>query len=107
MADNGAVDDDLEPADDTPGAMTQDSPGTINAKAQGASIIQVEMGASKHLLLILWLSSFISALAVAGLVATCLFIYKNIGYTAVLEYDLMDLRAKVGEAHENTPEVEE
>jgi hypothetical protein len=67
----------------------------------------MDSGAAKavvdRVLSALWWSSFFSAAAVVGLIATCFFIYKNIGYTAVLEYDLMDLRAKMGLAHENTP----
>lgn len=82
-----------------------DSPGALDVKADGASLIQVELGLGKNAILLLWISSFISGIAVVGLIATCFFIYKNIGYTAVLEYDLMDLRSKVGAAHENTPEV--
>ena len=87
--------------------VTADSPHAINARAEGASIIQVDLGVTKAVMAILWISALISGMAMAGLVATCFFIYKNIGYTAVLEYDLMDLRAKVGQAHENTPVVEE
>lgn len=77
---------------------------SIRSEAQGASIIQVELGASKWLIVVLWLSALVSGLAAAGLIGAMLFIRANIGYTAVLEYDLMDLRAKMGLAHENTPE---
>ena len=85
------------------------SPGAVRSKTEGggASIVQVELGLGKSALAVLWISALISGLAVAGLIGTMLFIRANIGYTAVLEYDLMDLRAKVGEAHENTPEVDE
>lgn len=83
------------------------SRGSIHSAAQGASIIQVEVGASKWLIVVLWFSALISGLAVAGLIAAILFVRANIGYTAVLEYDLMDLRAKMGLAHENTPAPEE
>lgn len=76
---------------------------SVESHAQGASIIQVELGASKPLIVLLWLSAFVSAAAVVGLIGAILFIRGNIGYTAVLEYDLMDLRAKMGQAHENTP----
>ena len=83
--------------------INQHSP-SVHSHARGASIIQVELGASKYLMVVMWLSALICGLAVAGLVAAVLFIRANIGYTAVLEYDLMDLRAKMGQAHENTPE---
>lgn len=87
--------------------VTADSPHTINARAAGASVIQVDLGMTKAAMAVLWISSLISGMALAGLIATCFFIYKNIGYTAVLQYDLFDLRAKVGEAHENTPVIED
>lgn len=84
------------------GEITQHSP-SVHSHAQGASIVQVELGASKALIVLLWLSAFFSAAAAIGLIAAIMFIRGNIGYTAVLEYDLMDLRAKMGLAHENTP----
>jgi len=90
-----------------PVAMTQDSPNAINARANGASIVQVQLGADKWLMVALWISTLISGIAIAGLIATAMFIRANIGYTAVLEYDLMDLRAKTGYAHENTVEPEQ
>jgi hypothetical protein len=85
------------------------SPGAVRSKTEGggASIVQVELGLGKSALAVLWISALVSGLAVAGLIAAMMFIRANIGYTAVLEYDLMDLRAKVGEAHENTPEIDE
>ena len=87
--------------------MTNESPNSINARSGGAQFIQVEHGISKHLLVAFWISALVSGLAVAALIACAFFIRANIGYTAVLEYDLMDLRAKTGYAHENTPEPEE
>ena len=83
------------------------SPGAIRARSDGPQLLHVELGLGKSAIAVLWISALVSGLAVAGLIATMLFIRANIGYTAVLEYDLMDLRAKVGEAHENTPEIDE
>lgn len=80
---------------------------SIRSEAKGASVIQVDLGLGKNAVLLLWISSLISGIALAGLIAAMFFIRANIGYTAVLEYDLMDLRAKTGFAHENTPEPEE
>jgi len=95
MADSDTVGDDLEPVDDYPAAMTQDSPGTTNVRADGASIVQVEMGASKHLLLVLWLSSFISAAAVVGFIW---FVHEMDDQSAriyVLEYDQAQMKAQM------------
>lgn len=82
----------------------------VRAERGSSVIFNVDRGAAKavvdKVLGALWWSSFFSAAAFIGLLACCFFIYKNIGYTAVLEYDLMDLRAKMGLAHENTPEPE-
>lgn len=80
----------------------------VRAEHGSSVVLNVDRGAAKavvdRVLSALWWSSFFSAAAVIGLLATCFFIYKNIGYTAVLEYDLMDLRSKMGLAHENTPQ---
>jgi hypothetical protein len=79
----------------------------VRAERGSSVVLNVDRGAAKvvvdRVLSALWWSSFFSAAAFIGLLATCFFIYKNIGYTAVLEYDLMDLRSKMGQAHENTP----
>ena len=83
--------------------MQQDDAVHAQTAPGSSMVLQIDKGVGKQFLLIIWLSSFISAAAFVALIATCFFIYKNIGYVAVLEYDLMDLRAKVGQAHENTP----
>lgn len=79
----------------------------VRAERGSSVMINVDRGTARavvdRVITALWLSSFFSAAAFIGLLACCFFIYKNIGYTAVLEYDLMDLRAKMGQAHENTP----
>ena len=82
--------------------MQQDDAVSVQG-GQAPILVQIDKGLGRQFLLIIWLSSFFSAVAFVGLIACCFFIYKNIGYTAVLEYDLMDLRAKTGLAHENTP----
>jgi len=86
--------------------MQQDEAVHAHTAPNSSLVLQIDKGIGKQFLLIIWLSSFFSAAAFIGLLMTCFFIYKNIGYTAVLEYDLMDLRSKMGEAHENTPEPE-
>jgi hypothetical protein len=68
-------------------------------------LVQIDKGTGRQFLLALWFSAAISGAAVIGLIACCFFVYATINHVAVLQYDLFDLRAKVGEAHENTPEV--
>lgn len=90
---------------DSDGPVTESSPHAINARADAgaAQIIQVELGATKRFAMLVWISAFVAAAATIGLIVSIMFIKANISYTAVLEYDLMDLRSKMGLAHENTP----
>lgn len=69
-------------------------------------LVQIDKGVGKQFIAALWLSSFVAGAALIGLIATCFFIYATIGHVAVLQYDLFDLRAKTGFAHENTPSPE-
>jgi hypothetical protein len=82
----------------------------VRAERGSSVVLNIDRGAARavvdRVMSALWWSAFFSAAAFIGLLATCFFIYKNIGYTAVLEYDLMDLRSKMGQAHENTPAPE-
>lgn len=69
-------------------------------------LVQIDRSVGKQFISALWLSSVIAGAALVGLIATCFFIYATIGHVAVLQYDLFDLRAKTGFAHENTPPPE-
>jgi hypothetical protein len=71
---------------------------------QAPILLQIDKGVGKQFISAMWWSAAISGAAVIGLIATCFFIYATIGHVAVLQYDLFDLRAKMGLAHENTPE---
>jgi hypothetical protein len=83
--------------------MTTETPVMRQDSPDQAVVLHLDKSVGKQFITVLWISALISGMALSGLIGTCFFIYKNIGYTAVLEYDLMDLRAKFGAAHENTP----
>jgi hypothetical protein len=91
--------------------MQQDEAVSVDAKAApgGAVIVQIDgkLGAELvgKVLGQLWWSSFWSAAALIGLAGTLVFLYITINTVNVLQYDLFDLRAKTGQAHENTPEA--
>lgn len=89
-------------------APIQDSPDSIHATAAPNSsiVLQIDKSLGKQFMLILWITSFVSALATLGLFLAWQGMRYNIAHTNVLQYDLMDLRAKTGHAHENTPEPE-
>lgn len=81
---------------------------SIHSKAEGASIIQVELGLGRNAAILLWLSTFVSALAMIGL----FFIwshydraYDDMGADiAVMQYDFAQMRASLVEKgiHEPT-----
>jgi hypothetical protein len=78
----------------------QDSPG-IHSYAHGASIVQVET-LGKNGIVLLWVNCVITALAIVGLFVAY-DAYRHLrNHVNVLQYDLADLRAKTGHAHENT-----
>jgi hypothetical protein len=90
----------MEPEGSAYGLRTDDS-GSIHSSAQGASIIQVET-LGKHGLLLLWINCVITAIAIVGLFVAY-DAYRHLrNHVNVLQYDLADLRAKTGNAHENT-----
>ena len=75
---------------------------TAHAPQQITVLVDKSIG--KQFLLIQWVSAVVTALAVIGLFMAWQGMRYNIAHTNVLQYDLMDLRAKTGHAHENTPE---
>lgn len=87
---------DYAEADD---GIVSHSPGSVRAVADGASLIQVEFGASKAVLALLWLSSFISAIAIIGFIGvTMIHVRDQDDLSAriyVLEYDLAQMRAQL------------
>lgn len=72
-----------------------DSPGAITSRAEGASLIQVELGLGKNAVTVLWLSALISGLAVVGLAVAIISWQRMSAHVAVLEYDHQALKAKL------------
>jgi len=85
--------------------MKQDSPDqSIHATSAPGSFIHltIDKAIGKQFLIIIWLSAFVASLAV--LVMLVLWDAHRITrqHVKILEYDLMDLRSKTGNSHENT-----
>lgn len=72
------------------------------AHAPQQILVQLDKGLGKQLLVIWWVSAVVTALAIIGLFLAWQGMRYNIAHINVLQYDLMDLRAKTGHAHENT-----
>lgn len=81
--------------------MRQDSPGSIDARsAPGSSLVlQIDKGVGKQFMLILWLSSFMSAAAAVALLLLALFMLDALDDTTahvnVLQYDLAQVKAQL------------
>lgn len=74
--------------------MRQDSPGSIDARAAGASVVQVET-LGRYGLLLLFFCAFIAALSSVGFIFT-LFELKTVNARyAVLQYDQQALKAQL------------
>lgn len=77
---------------------------SIHAQAAPNSslVLMIDKSVGKQFLIILWLSAVVTALALAGLFLLYDSHRLTRAHVNILEYDLMDLRAKTGHAHENT-----
>lgn len=82
--------------------MQQDNAVHVQGAPNGSVLVQLDKSIGKQFLVMLWLSSVVTALAVLGLFFAWQGFRYNIAHINVLQYDLMDLRAKTGHAHENT-----
>lgn len=74
------------------------------AHAPQQILLQVDKGLGKHFLIVLWMSAILAAASIIA--AFVLFDSFRVTrqHVKILEYDLMDLRTKTGNAHENTEE---
>lgn len=80
---------------ETEGGVISHSAGGMRVRADGPSWIQIEHGFGKSAVLVLWLSAFVSALAVIGLVVA-LTAYRNMtAHVNVLQYDLAAVKAQL------------
>jgi hypothetical protein len=96
--------------------LRADAPG-IDAKVSSGSslILQIDKGIGKQFFIVLWLSALISAFCLAAVIIGGFVLFDSFRVTRqhvkILEYDLMDIRAKTGNAHENvdpqTPQTPE
>lgn len=72
------------------------------AHAPQQILLQIDKGLGKHFLIVLWLSAFLAAVSLVGTVVLFDAFRVTRQHVKILEYDLMDLRTKTGNAHENT-----
>ncbi len=77
-----------------PPVMRQDSPGSIDARAGGASVVQVET-LGRYGLLMLFLSAFIAAAAAVGFFVTREELRTVKAKYEVLQYDQQALKAQL------------
>lgn len=104
--------DAMEEADTQARPLRFDSPDAIDARvSSGSSLnLHIDKGLGKQFFIVLWLSAFISALALSAVIIGGLVLFDSFRVTRqhvkILEYDLMDVRAKTGNAHENTESPE-
>lgn len=82
--------------------MQQDD--AIHARtAPGSSLVlQIDKGLGKQFLIVLWLSAFLAAVSIVSVYVLFDAFRVTRQHVKILEYDLMDLRTKTGNAHENT-----
>jgi len=80
-----------KPDDDT---MISDSPGSIEARAQGASLIQVET-LGRHGVFLLWFSALVSGIAIVGLAIAVIAFNRMSAHVNVLQYDLAQMKAQL------------
>jgi len=84
--------DDMAEAD-PPAAIN--SRGVVQSRAEGASLIQVELGLGRNAAILLWLSAFVSAAAIIGFIFTMSAFKTNSAHVNVLQYDLAQIKAQL------------
>jgi len=81
--------------------MQQDEAVHVQS-APGSSIqLTIDKAVGKQFLVIIWVSAFVAALAVCVMLVLWDAHRITRQHVKILEYDLMDLRSKTGNAHEN------
>lgn len=72
-----------------------DYPYLPSVQAHGASVVQVELGLGRNAAVIFWISAFVSAAAVVGLLIA-VFAYRGmVAHVNVLQYDLAAVKAQL------------
>ncbi len=76
----------------------------FHAMAHAPQQIQLNLdkGVGKQFLIIIWLSAFLAAVSIISTAVLFDSFRVTRQHVKILEYDLMDLRTKTGNAHENT-----
>ncbi len=87
---------------DTATSTEHDGSVHVNAAPNSAIALIIDKSLGRQFLIGLWLSAFLSAGAVIAVVVLYDVFNVTRQHVKVLEYDLMDLRTKTGNAHENT-----
>jgi hypothetical protein len=84
------------------GIESHDSGVHVRGAPNSSIQLTIDKGIGRQFLIIIWVSAFVAALAV--LVMLVLWDAHRVTrqHVKILEYDLMDLRTKTGNAHENT-----
>lgn len=81
------------------GGIISHSTGAVRARAEGASVVQVELGMGKSAAILLWLSSFVAAASIIGVIVLWQS-QSNVNRIteadiAVVMYDLAQVRASL------------
>lgn len=92
----------MEPGMSGDTATNTEHNGSIHATTAPSSsmVLQIDKGLGKQFLIVLWLSSFLAAGAIIATFVLFDAFRVTRQHVKVLEYDLMDLRSKTGNAHE-------
>ena len=75
--------------------MQQDDAVHAQTAPGSSMVLQIDKGIGKQFLLIIWLTAFISALAVIGLFIVTSAYRANASHTNMLQYDLAQIRAQL------------
>lgn len=82
--------------------MQQDDAVHAHTAPNSSLVLQIDKGVGRQFLLIIWFSAVVTAVSVVGLFVAY-DAYRHLrNHVNVLQYDLMDLRSKTGNSHENT-----
>lgn len=83
-------------------AVNTESTGSVHATSAPNSVMNLTIDKSigKQFMLMVWISAVVTAVAVMGMFVAYDAFRVTRQHVKILEYDLMDLRAKTGHAHE-------
>jgi hypothetical protein len=82
--------------------MQQDEAVNVHSAPHSVVHLSIDKSVGKQFLIIIWVSAFVAALAVVVMLVLWDAHRVTRQHVKILEYDLMDLRSKTGNSHENT-----